>query len=97
MTKSICKVSYAAETVIADLGELHIWADKQMGMVEHAAVNYVIDNVVLKAVDGVRRYHNKIVDFIIDAHIGIQRLVTNTIIEGYRVSKAPIRELFACY
>lgn len=97
LTKSICKISYAGESIIEDLGELHVWADKQMGLIEHAAVNYIVDNFVLKAVDAVRKYNHKITDFIIDTHIAIQTLVTNSIIEGYRITKAPIRELFACY
>ncbi|XP_044755092.1 uncharacterized protein LOC123314041 [Coccinella septempunctata] len=96
LTKTVCRVSYAGEAVIEKLGDFAIGMNHEVRKIDHAIANYVTDNIILKAVDAIRRGHNDVVKFIVATQVGFTKFATNTIIEVYRTTKAPIRELLAC-
>ncbi|KAL3289244.1 hypothetical protein HHI36_003676 [Cryptolaemus montrouzieri] len=94
--QNLCTVSYAAEDMIEKVGDLQLFASEQIALIDRSVINYVTDNIVMKVVNGVRKYHIAVVGFLIDSHVAWDRLVVNVLIEGYRMTKAPVRELFAC-
>ncbi|KAK9891162.1 hypothetical protein WA026_013479 [Henosepilachna vigintioctopunctata] len=97
LTKSICRVSFVAEDLIENLGEFHMRVDRKIDEIDRSVVDYVTDKIIKRAVDVVRRNHIAFVAFLVDAHIGLDRFIYNSIIEAYRITKSPVRELFACH
>ncbi|XP_045464126.1 protein lethal(3)malignant blood neoplasm 1-like [Harmonia axyridis] len=96
LTKTVCHISYAGEAAIEKLGNFAIGMNYEVRKLDHAIANYVTDNIILKAVDTIRKGHNDVVKFIVGTHVAFTKFATNTIIEVYRTTKSPIRELLAC-